>query len=187
MSTSPSTGQHVRRKKLNLTVKRQLQIWLLVRIIGIILLCTLVAVLVLYFYSRHELADSFWQAHIRIRRVSDLLLPVLLTGAGVATAAGVVLALFLPQKIAGPLYRIEQDLQVVRTGDLTKVISLRQGDILKELAMEINLTTEFIRGKTAAMQTQYREIEDLMAGDSDPDQIIAALRRLESLLFALRS
>ncbi len=187
MSTSPSTGQHVRRKKLNLNVKRQLQVWLLVRIVGIILLCTLVAVLVLYFYSRQELADSFWQAHIRIRRVSDLLLPVLITGAGVATAAGIVLALFLPQKIAGPLYRIEQDLKEVRAGDLTKVISLREDDILKELAMEINLTTEFFRGQTAAMQTRYREIENLVAGDPDRDQILAALQRLQSLLFALRS
>src|SRR6056297_3859872 len=70
-----------KRKKLNLTVKREFQIWLLLRIIGVIVISTLVAVVILYFYSRQEISASFYSAHIQIRRVSDLLLPVIAAGA----------------------------------------------------------------------------------------------------------
>ena len=54
--------------------------------------------------------------------------------------AGLLLALFLPQKIAGPIFRIEQDLLQIRTGDLTKTVNLRCADILKELAESVNMT-----------------------------------------------
>ena len=48
------------------------------------------------------------------------------------------MALFLPQKIAGPIFRIEQDLLLVTEGDLTKTVHLRSGDILTELSESIN-------------------------------------------------
>lgn len=129
-----------KRKKLNLSVKREFQIWLLVRIIGTILLCALVSALILYFYSRQEISESFYDAHVKIRHVSDLLLPVILVGVSVSLISGVVLALFLPQKIAGPVFRIEQDLKEIQKGDLDKVIRLREKDPLHDLAKTINDT-----------------------------------------------
>lgn len=133
-----------KRKKLNLSVKREFQIWLLVRIIGTILLCALVSALILYFYSRQEISDSFYDAHVKIRHVSDLLLPVILVGVSISLISGVLLALFLPQKIAGPVFRIEQDLKEIQKGDLSKVIRLRQKDPLHDLAETINRTIEML-------------------------------------------
>ena len=69
-----------KRKKLNLQVKRQFQVWLLVRILGTVLLSSGVAALILYFYAHQEVGASFYDAHIKIRRVSDLLIPVVLAG-----------------------------------------------------------------------------------------------------------
>ncbi|MFO7605805.1 MAG: methyl-accepting chemotaxis protein, partial [Desulfurivibrionaceae bacterium] len=94
---------HYKRKKLNLAVKKEFQKWLLVRILGTILLSSVVAAVILYFYSSRELGESFYDAHIKIRRVSDLLLPVILAGSFVSLLSGTLLALFLPQKIAGPV------------------------------------------------------------------------------------
>jgi methyl-accepting chemotaxis protein len=52
--------------------------------------------------------------------------------------SGLLLALFLPQKIAGPIYRIEQNMLQVGTGNLTKIITLRKDDILKDFAASVN-------------------------------------------------
>jgi methyl-accepting chemotaxis protein len=59
--------------------------------------------------------------------------------------AGLLIALFLPQKIAGPIFRVEEDLQQIRGGDLTKKVTMRCGDILKELAEHVNMTIADIR------------------------------------------
>ena len=93
-----------KRKKLNLSVKKELQTWLFIRILGTISVCAIISGLVLYFYARQEMEASFFDVHIQMRRLSDLLLPVILSGTVVSFLSGLFLALFLPQKIAGLLH-----------------------------------------------------------------------------------
>ncbi|NTV15017.1 MAG: methyl-accepting chemotaxis protein [Desulfobulbaceae bacterium] len=134
-----------KRSKLNLKVKRQFQIWLLVRIVGTILFSSLVAAIILYLYARQEVGDSFYEAHIRIRYVSDLLIPVVIAGSLVSLISGTLLAIFLPQKIAGPIFRIEEDLKHIQKGHLNKEIKLRQGDPLHDFAETINTTLAVLK------------------------------------------
>jgi len=136
-----------KRKKLNLLVKRRFQLWLLVRILGTVMLSSVVAAIILYFYASHEVGESFYEAHIRIRRVSDLLIPVVIAGALVSLLSGTLLAIFLPQKIAGPIFRMEQDLQQIQNGNSDRVIKLRDGDPLQEFAETINTTVAALRAE----------------------------------------
>lgn len=136
-----------KRKKLNLSVKRQFQRWLLLRILATVVLSAVLAGLILYGYAYREITDSFFDVHLKIKRVSDLLLPVVLAGSAVSLASGLLLAIFLPQKIAGPLYRIEQDLAAIQAGDLGKRIKLRKEDQLHDLAQAINDTVDSLVGR----------------------------------------
>lgn len=136
-----------KRKKLNLTVKRDFQLWLLVRIIGTILLSSLVAATILFFYARQEIGQSFYEAHIRIRHVSDLLIPVVIAGSLVSLISGTILALFLPQKIAGPIFRIEEDLKKIQEGQFDRVIKIRKEDPLQDFAETINKTLAVLTRK----------------------------------------
>ena len=83
-----------KRAILNLSIEREFQIWLMVRIFGVIILSSVLAAAVLFFYARHETVTSFYSAHIKIRRVSDLLLPVIMCGSFVSLLAGTFLAFF---------------------------------------------------------------------------------------------
>jgi len=139
--------QKFKRKKLNLQVKRSFQMWLLARIMGTVLLSSVVAAIILYFYSNREVGQSFYEAHITIRRVSDLLIPVIIAGSIVSLISGAFLALFLPQKIAGPVYRMEQDLKAVQDGDLEKEVKLREGDPMQGLAETINKTLNSLKAR----------------------------------------
>ncbi|HIJ77683.1 MAG TPA: methyl-accepting chemotaxis protein [Deltaproteobacteria bacterium] len=144
-------------------MKSEFQRWLLFRIFGAVLLSSLMAALVLYFYARKEVGDSFYDAHIAIRHVSDLLWPVIAAGSTVSLISGMFLAIFLPQKIAGPIFRIEQDLRAVQKGDLTVVIHLREHDTMKEFAGNINQTIESLRLKIKSIQDGYAELENTQA------------------------
>lgn len=169
-----------KRKKLNLAIKRNFQMWLLIRIMATIVMSSVLAAIILYFYARHEVAASFFDAHIKIRRVSDLLLPVVLAGSAVSLLAGAILALFLPQKIAGPLYRVEQDLLNVQSGDLTAVIRLRRGDILQEVIDTVNDTTESLRSTVQKIKDNQEAIEKILADGmpSDLEKVLESQRRL---------
>lgn len=151
--------EKVKRKKLNMAVKKEFQRWLLVRILGAVVASSFVAALVLYLYSRQELGDSFYTAHITVRRVSDLLLPVILAGSAVSLISGVLLALFLPQKIAGPLYHIEQDLRRVGEGDLTVKITLREGDTLQDFVSVVNSNIAELRGRVEHVQSGLKDLD----------------------------
>lgn len=157
---------YYKRSKLNLKVKREFQKWLLLRILGVVVLSSLVAALLLYFYARQEITGSFYEAHIRIRRVSDLLLPVVLAGTFVSLLSGMLLALFLPQRIAGPIYRIETDLKAVQEGDLTFVIHLRRNDILKDFSSSVNFTVATLRDCMSKIKSNHEELRQAVIEDN---------------------
>jgi methyl-accepting chemotaxis protein len=169
------------RKKLNLAVKREFQMWLLIRILGVVVVSSVMAVLILYFYSRQEISSSFYSAHIQIRRVSDLLFPVMAAGAFVSLLSGMALALFLPQKLAGPIYRIEQDLEVIRQGDLTCQIRLRKNDTLTELADSVNETTTDLRARIQEIKDIQRELDGIIASLEHQEAAAVAARQKVAL------
>ncbi|MGV1100001.1 methyl-accepting chemotaxis protein [Thiovibrio sp. JS02] len=172
-----------KRKKLNMAVKREFQRWLLLRIFGVVLLSSLLAALILYGYARKEVCDSFYSAHIAIRRVSDLLWPVVAAGSAVSLLSGMLLAIFLPQKIAGPIYHIERDLAAVRQGDLTVRFKLRSGDPLQDLAAQINQTIEVLRQRVKKAQegcAEFEATEGYQQVDDSLKRLIAELKNLKT-------
>jgi methyl-accepting chemotaxis protein len=175
-----------KRKKLNLAVKREFQMWLLIRIVGVAVVSSLVAVLILYFYSRQEISESFYSAHIQIRRVSDLLFPVMAAGTVVSLLSGLLLALFLPQKLAGPIFRVQKGLEVIKTGDLTEKIVLRTNDTFLDLAVSVNETTAGLRSKIQDIKAIQRELDQVVAG-LDHQEAAAISARQNQALDSLRT
>lgn len=180
------TPSYKDRKKLNLAVKREFQCWMLKQVLVAVVLSAVVAAVILYFYARQEVVSSFFDAHVKIRRVSDLLLPVVMAGSIVSLLVGVVLAMFLPQKIAGPIYRIEQGLQSIGEGDLTTEIKLRDDDTLKDLAENVNLATGSLRSRVDEAKSTCLELERAIeSGDSE--KISGLLQNQKEILAKLET
>jgi methyl-accepting chemotaxis protein len=175
-----------KRKFLNLSVEKEFQRWLLVRIFGVIILSSVLAALILFFYARHETITSFYSAHIKIRRVSDLLLPVIFCGASVSLVAGALLAFFLPQKIAGPIFRIEKELQAVRCGDLTVVIKLRRHDTLKSFAAKINEVIADLNSGAKGLQIEGQKLQVALEQE-DKAAIMASAGKLQEKLERIKT
>ncbi|WP_456431008.1 methyl-accepting chemotaxis protein [Thermosulfuriphilus sp.] len=154
-----------KRKKLNLSVKRDLQLWILSRIVFVVAVSISIALLIMYFFSHKRIDESFYQAHITIRRVSDLLLPVILASGGVCLGAGILFAIFFPQQIAGPIYRIEEDLKNVAQGNFSQVFRLRRGDRFHSLAEAANQALDRVRKELKQIQGDLELIDqDLEQG-----------------------
>jgi methyl-accepting chemotaxis protein len=176
-----------KRKKLNLSVKKEFQKWLLLRMTGQVLLSSLVAAAILYFYARSEITDSFYTAHVSIQRVSDLLLPVIIAGSGVSLLSALIVVLFLPQRIAGPLYRIEKRLEELKDGDLQSEIRLRRNDILQDMAATLNASTFALRLKIRMVQESQEEIEKGMPPSAANGELQNAVRKLKENLTVFKT
>ncbi|HEY5674348.1 MAG TPA: methyl-accepting chemotaxis protein [Malonomonas sp.] len=166
------------RKKLNLKVKHEFQRWLLKQVLVAVVLSAVIAAVVLYFYARQEVIDSFFDAHVKIRRVSDLLLPVIAAASAVSLCVGIFLAMFLPQKIAGPIYRIERDLRAIESGDLTTKVQLRTEDTLQDFAETVSQTVGAVRGRVSAVKDNCRQLElAIVAGDKEKIAALLAVQK----------
>jgi len=169
------------RKTLNLKVKQDLQVWLLIRIMATAVLTILVASCFLYVYALTVVDAEFLSHAPKVRRVSEVLLPILVAASLTSIVVGLLMALFLPQKIAGPIFRIEQDLQLIRAGNLNKVITLRCGDILTELAQAVNLTIRDFRNMINDIKKTNIDLETTIE-KGDIAEVRAALEKQKKYL-----
>lgn len=173
------------RKRLNLQVKRHLQLWLMIRIGGIIILTSVIAAFILYSYAHHETINSFYDAHIKLRRLSDLLIPVVLSGSFVSLIGGALVAIFLPQKLAGPLYRVEKDFDAIKEGDLTVRVHLRNNDSLLSFADHLNSSIEHIDQQMGQVQ-QLNDILQTQEKAQNPEAT-KTLQELDQLLSTIKT
>jgi methyl-accepting chemotaxis protein len=154
-----------RRRRLNFSVKRQMQIRLFIKILGIALIGVGIMAVVFYFYSDREINSSFRQFHVHANNFLDLLLPAVVSSLVVALIVSIVITLFLPIKIAGPLFRIERDVkEKVNKGDLTVRFKLRKGDELGDLADSLNVCLETLRQKIGIAKKSAEDLEPVISG-----------------------
>ena len=156
------------------------QIFLLYFVLSFIM-ASLIAVLILYFYARREVGESFYGAHIEIRRVSDLLIPVLLSGSFVSILSGALIAIFIPQKIAGPIYRLESNLKTVGEGNLTVSTTLRSGDVLKDFALTLDNTVSLLRSRIVRLKEVHAELRDVVK-ESEQLELRSIIERENKIL-----
>ena len=178
-----------KRKKVNFAIKKDLQIWLFVRIMRASLLAIIFAGILSYLYAQNAFEADFLRFQAHTRSVGEIFLPIFLAAALTSIVAGLLAVLFITQKVVGPLYRVEQDLKQTGSGDLSKIIQLRPSDILKEHAGAVNMAIEDI-GKmiTEAKESAGSLEEKIMEGN--PEEIKKALEshknNLDQLITAKR-
>ena len=184
-----ATEKAYKRKKLNLNVKKEFQRWLLLRVLVTVGISALLAAVILYFYARQEIVGSFFDAHVKLRRVSDLLLPVVAAGSLVSLMGGGFLALFLPQKIAGPIFRIERGLDSVQEGDLTTRVTLRAEDTLQDFAATVTETVVSLQDRVQLAKESARQLEAAIqaADQADQQQLGQLIRTHRQHLDALKT
>ncbi len=180
--------QKERRKKINYSIKRQMQLKFLLRVLLIVTVAVGIMGMILYFYSDRKIASSYTQFHIQARNFLDWLLPVILFSLCVALLCALLLSLPFPHKVAGPLYRIERELQQkVGTGDLTVRFILRKGDEVHDLAKAINASLDMLGTKVKTMKERAETISDLLQREEvDLDELRKEFGELKKTLDEFR-
>ncbi len=103
--------------------------------------------------------------------------------------AAAAVSMYTSHRVAGPLYRLQQDAVQWKQGDLSLRVRLRKGDekMLKELAdllnqvlMNFEKSLQEIRQHSTKARQNLRTVLDEMKGEPSPDE-----KRVEQLMAAL--
>lgn len=179
-------GGKNRRSIINYSVKRKMQIRLFIKILGIILIGVGLMAVVFYFFSNREINASYRQFHIHADNFLELLRPTVFLSMFLALLASIAITVFLPIKIAGPLFRIEKDIkEKVANGDLTVRFILRKGDEIGELADAVNLCLENLGKKIESTQKLTDDLESRLSG-TEGDEIKGLVIKIKENLMQFK-
>ena len=148
-----------RRRILNYSIKREMQLRLLFKAMMIVFIAVTVTAFFFYHYSNQEIGGSFRQFHISGRTFLDFLLPAIVMAVVVGSVSALAMAIFFPQRIAGPLYRIERGVKEdVASGDLTVRFFVRKGDECEDLAEALNTMVDKLKDRLQKIEKATEEL-----------------------------
>lgn len=185
--------ENKKRKKINFSIKKGMQARLIFRIFIIILLAVILSGVIFWIGSQRKVASTYYQFHVQLRNFRDLILPLAILGMIAGLLGALVLSLFFPQRLAGPLYRIEKKIERVANGDLSDPnLIIRSGDELHDLARHVARLTGKMREKALFLKeinkrldVSYHQIKD-GTRDSETEMIKEAISSLEEELKKMR-
>lgn len=164
-----------RRKTINYSVKRNMQIRLFLKVFSISLIGIALMAVIFYLYSNREINENYRQFHIHAQNFLDYLLPTVVLSVLAAVFSAAAITIFFPHKIAGPLHRIETDMkEKISKGDLTVRFNLRNGDEVSDLAEAINNSLEKLKHKIEKVKKPAEELETVVnktEGNTDKNTV----------------
>ncbi|WP_020675678.1 hypothetical protein [Geopsychrobacter electrodiphilus] len=179
-----------KRKLLNFSVNRSMQLRMICWISGIVFVCLLLSSAIYFQFANQEIEASFKMFHVKARNFLDMLLPVVGISFGTSLVCGVIASLFFPKHYAGALYRIEEDLNsIVETSDLRLRIILRDGDQAGPLANQVNVLLADLQTRMAVAQQALEKLEEICAQNVglDPADLRLICHQLQQQIGTLKT
>jgi len=174
------TYPHKRRQYF---IKKDFQIKFILGFCLLILAGVIVSSILLFYFSQDTLTSSFQQSRLVIENTSTAMLPALiytsLITLGLISLATIIVTLFVSHKIAGPLFRLEKELQEIGAGDLTKNVRLREKDQLTTMAETLNQMTHSLHDNIFEIQKMIKELIEATSKQSVPQEFIDKLKRVD--------
>ncbi len=163
-------------------IKKEFQRNFILKFCLLVLTGSVISGVIIYLKSGATATTSFEGLRLVIKSTADYILPaILLSGIAVAVItviATIFITLLTSHKIAGPLYRIEKDIDSLASGNLRQKFNLRQGDEIKPLAKALDSMTCFLSGEVTALKKNIAELELLSSSGDMPD---AAKEKIKAL------
>ena len=170
----------VKNRRRNYYIDKEFQTIFILKFCSLIAIGSIISGLIVYAMSRATVTTTFVNSRLTIKSTADFILPaVLLSGAVVIVLIGlatIIMTLFISHKIAGPLYRLDKDVQEITAGNLRVVFRLRTGDELKPLVGSMNDMTNTLRTRIAEAKSALEGLESASSLPSDAREKVSKLR-----------
>jgi len=127
-----------RSKRRNFFIDRRFQSAFIVKFCVLIILVGLAIGVLIYALNRNTTTVAFENLRVVVKSTSDFILPMMVESLVIVTVLAalvtIAITLFASHKISGPLYRLNDELEKVKSGDLSGPVRIRTGDQLQKVA-----------------------------------------------------
>jgi len=172
-----------RNRRRNYYIDKKFQAKFILKFCSLILIGSVISGLIVYAMSRSTVTTTFENSRLTIKSTADFILPaVLLSGAVVIVLIGlatIIMTLFVSHKIAGPLYRMNKDVQEVASGNLKTAFRLRVGDEIRPLAASLNDMVVAIHDR---IHEAKKSLDNIGSSTELPTEIRARIRSVRESL-----
>jgi len=170
-----------------------LQMKFIILFVLISLLGNIVAVAAFNFFALRKLEPLMGSIHISAKTTGELITSLLVYVNIISflfvSALLISTVIWMIRKVSAPLYRMSKDIMRVANGDLSTSITLRQKDVFKDTAYELNFMVKSIRDKFNIISEKYMGISKSVGGfkekTSNTETLIkdynSVLKNIESL------
>ncbi len=115
--------------------------------------------LFIFFLTQGSTTVAIEKTRIYVKPTSDFILPVLcLTVISVAVIAAVVvmaMTLFISHRIVGPIFRLKNQIGLIKNGSLKRNFTTREKDQLKDLAKCLQDMSDALLGRHEQLKKDY--------------------------------
>ncbi len=130
-------------------VKMKFQRDFILKFCSIIIISALIIAGIVYVLSLSSTTAVFENSRLVLKSTADFMLPLLILSSLIAIIAmgtlTIIFTLIISHRIAGPLYRLEKDINEVKNGNLNIEIRVRKDDEFQDLAKSLNQMIKSIR------------------------------------------
>ncbi|MEA3489423.1 MAG: HAMP domain-containing protein [Candidatus Omnitrophota bacterium] len=144
-------------------IKKKFQRNFILKFCGLIVIGAVISGSIIYAMSISTVTTTFENSRLIMKSTADFILPAVLLASvvmivliGLATIAA---TLFTSHRIAGPLYRLEKDIEEITSGNLKKRFHLRKTDEIKALAESLNNMAETLRSDIDKVKNGISDLE----------------------------
>lgn len=159
-------------RRKNYYIKKRFQRNFILKFCALMVIGAFISGAIIYLMSMATLTTTFENSRLAIKSTAVFILPaVLISGAIMIILIGfttVIMTLFTSHRIAGPLYRIEKDIEELSSGNLNVRFHLRGGDEIKVLAANLDNMAQSLKSKAAAIKSSLASLE-AQAKDASPE------------------
>ena len=164
-------------------IKKRFQFRFILKFCLLLLGGVIISTALLFFFSKGTLTSSFRDSRLVIENTGSAILPAViytnLITLALISIAVIAVTLFVSHKIAGPMYRFENELKQVSQGNLTKHITLRQEDQMTDIGDELNVMIASLHDRVAEIQSHVDRLVETADAQSLPAETVDQLKQLQ--------
>jgi len=153
-------------RRKNYFVKASFQRKFILKFCSLVVLGSAISGAILYFLSRDSVTTAFVDSRMVMVGTANYILPALLSSSIASifliSIATTIAIMYISNRIAGPLFKIEKSVKELGEGDLRLRINLRSTDEITEMANSINGMTENFNKHLVEIKERSHNLSNLI-------------------------
>lgn len=159
----------------------------IVKFCAIVIVASLAIGAIITILSKDFTTVTIENTRVMVKTASEQMLPIIIVTVIIvnvfAAIAVIFLTLFTSHKIAGPLYRIKKEIDLLKKGNLHPNFRIRKGDQLQDLAGSLLDMSDSLRDKYILLKDRASQLRSILeTKGADQSAILDKLNEIDRIL-----